>query len=289
MIRYGLFVGVLVLLLANGTGCGLHRCLVPCCGCGTSHGCAQCDNGCGSTCGVANDPMMGGCKNNCGCGGCGGCGCQSPFEWLRMRLTCCSGCGNQCYYGEWISDPPACCDPCDNCGNFIGPQCGGAGGKHGGGYSGGGCGGGGCGCGGGGGRPIGPLLAHMWWGYPYPGSCCGSSCSGGGPGNVNYELGPNGTVGRPVSNGPSAVAPRGPASDENLAPENVVPGRNVPPPSSGVPSLEPKAARPTPATRASYQRPGMGTRQGMGVRPGYYQGPQQYQGQQQYRQYPQQQ
>jgi len=32
-------------------------------------------------------------------------------------------CGSQCgevYRNEWFSDPPACCDPCDHCGNYTG-------------------------------------------------------------------------------------------------------------------------------------------------------------------------
>jgi hypothetical protein len=36
-------------------------------------------------------------------------------------LTCGSGCG-ELYWDEWLSDPPDACDPCDNCGNWIGPQ-----------------------------------------------------------------------------------------------------------------------------------------------------------------------
>jgi hypothetical protein len=34
-------------------------------------------------------------------------------------------CGPQCgekYCCEWFDDPPACCDPCDECGCFIGPR-----------------------------------------------------------------------------------------------------------------------------------------------------------------------
>jgi hypothetical protein len=25
------------------------------------------------------------------------------------------------YWSEWHNDPPQCCDPCDRCGNWIGP------------------------------------------------------------------------------------------------------------------------------------------------------------------------
>ena len=31
------------------------------------------------------------------------------------------GCG-EVYYGPWIDTPPACCDPCDNCGSFHGKR-----------------------------------------------------------------------------------------------------------------------------------------------------------------------
>lgn len=43
----------------------------------------------------------------CGCGTCG------------PAMGCDSGCG-EVYWGEWTSDPPACSDPCDNCGNYVG-------------------------------------------------------------------------------------------------------------------------------------------------------------------------
>ncbi|MBL9125271.1 MAG: hypothetical protein JNG90_16660 [Planctomycetaceae bacterium] len=35
--------------------------------------------------------------------------------------ACKSGCG-ETYWGECISDRVACCDPCDKCGNWCGPQ-----------------------------------------------------------------------------------------------------------------------------------------------------------------------
>ena len=34
-------------------------------------------------------------------------------------------CGSQCgelYWNEWVSIPPQCSDPCDECGNYIGPR-----------------------------------------------------------------------------------------------------------------------------------------------------------------------
>lgn len=73
-------------------------------------------------------PMHGGIA---GCDSCDGVGCESggcavghcPGSHLgsciRNALTCGSGCGDV-YWGEWISDPPAGADPCDDCGNWTG-------------------------------------------------------------------------------------------------------------------------------------------------------------------------
>jgi hypothetical protein len=44
-------------------------------------------------------------SNCCCCGGCCDCG----------------GCSCEMYWSEWHNDPPQCCDPCDRCGNWIGP------------------------------------------------------------------------------------------------------------------------------------------------------------------------
>ncbi len=44
----------------------------------------------------------------------------------HKRTVCGNGCG-EVYYGEWLSNPPDCCDPCDNaqqCTPPIVPQCG---------------------------------------------------------------------------------------------------------------------------------------------------------------------
>ena len=56
-------------------------------------------------------------------------GCSSCAQGGRVRsgvsqlLTCGSACG-EVYWDEWLSDPPDCCDPCDECsGKYIGPQC----------------------------------------------------------------------------------------------------------------------------------------------------------------------
>ena len=131
-------------------GCDAGYC-EPSCGCHVGCGCGPvCDCGpvcaCEPTCGC--EPV---CEPACGCGdGCGGgCDCCGPCDgrcggcaplgpcgwngwgtdWQAIRagwVECCpllkpsmwgacqsgcSGCG-EVYVGEWISDPPACCDPC---------------------------------------------------------------------------------------------------------------------------------------------------------------------------------
>lgn len=75
-----------------------------------------------------------GCNNDCGpsscepCGNyCGGCrdGLLSHcflFGGIRGCLSCGRGC-SEIYCDEWKSDPPDCCDPCDQCyGQFTGPH-----------------------------------------------------------------------------------------------------------------------------------------------------------------------
>ena len=39
----------------------------------------------------------------------------------RVDVIGCSGCGGEPYWSEWHNDPPCCNDPCDRCGNWIGP------------------------------------------------------------------------------------------------------------------------------------------------------------------------
>lgn len=179
-----------------------------------------------------------GCCNDCGpspcepCGNyCGGCrdGLLSHcflFNGIRGCWTCNRGCG-EIYCDEWKSDPPDCCDPCDQCcGEFTGPH----------GY---------CCLG-----PFQRLLACLD-GYKYcpPPNCgpwrpifghcnpcgpvggCGdvgcSTCGGGGPphgADIYYE-GPVGPQGAPV---PTTRGTTTPAPRATPAPQNV-PSRTMPP------------------------------------------------------------
>lgn len=81
--------------------------------------CFSCQGGsCGQCCFCLPKPIVwDGCCNDCGphgqpCGSqCGTCG---ILPWLIYGKTCGKGCGD-IYWGEWVSDPPDCCDPCDKC------------------------------------------------------------------------------------------------------------------------------------------------------------------------------
>jgi hypothetical protein len=124
--------------LSCGDGCGgrspyagmkYERCCETCgasgcwggpggCGCGDACSCGDkvaCGDGCGSR------------HGSCGCGqsGCAGC-CTVPggpcvrlLRRIGSKLDC-AGCG-ECYWNEWYNDPPSCAEPCDCCGNYIGP------------------------------------------------------------------------------------------------------------------------------------------------------------------------
>jgi|GEM_PF-954312 len=139
---------------------------------------------CRGPCGVVRDPLA--CEPSCGhpcmpalnydrvwrggCNECGDCGGGSYYHCgllpmararLGMHGTCGRGCG-EVYWGEWVSDPPDCCDPCNSCGDWQNQQC--------------------CSPG---------LLRRLWWGahgYRLGGphgdaNCCGgcNGCGGGGP------------------------------------------------------------------------------------------------------------
>lgn len=59
--------------------------------------------------------------------GLSGCCCGDPCgePWGGCYPCGKNWCGSQCgclFWHEWFSLPPQCCDPCDQCGNFIGPR-----------------------------------------------------------------------------------------------------------------------------------------------------------------------
>lgn len=132
---------------------------------GLAGGCCCCPTSCGPGgpcevgCFCLPKPIVwtGGC-NECGPGPCtscsDGCGDCGILACLRRGLTCGKGCG-EIYINEWVSDPPDCCDPCDQCyGQYTGPH-------------------GTCCLG-----PFQRLLA-AFHGYSYcPKPCCGPVCGG---------------------------------------------------------------------------------------------------------------
>ncbi len=100
-------LSIIAAALCGSSGC---CCCSPCGSCGG--GCSSCGGGCG------------GCAGGCG-GGCGLCGLLSkrelPDDYRGAGSYWCDcGCG-ELYCGDWHSYPPD-CDPCDCCGNYIGPQ-----------------------------------------------------------------------------------------------------------------------------------------------------------------------
>lgn len=120
----------------------INVCTGPECGGGCDPGCG-CEPGCGVEPGCGCEPScgVGGCGSTCGLGGgCSNCpvaetlvfGVQSigaEFRRLLSPLGLCCPCGSGCggcdgekYWSEWHNDPPACCDPCDQCGNWVGPS-----------------------------------------------------------------------------------------------------------------------------------------------------------------------
>ena len=136
-------------------GCGILLSSSGCCGflgsgcCGRGCGyecCSRCEGDYGPTCGPVRRPCReriysddcGGCstcgpRSSCGeCGECGdgccGCCCQRnfcfhPLRWIGNLFCCGTWCGPSCghtYWGEAISDPPACNEPCNRNGHWIG-------------------------------------------------------------------------------------------------------------------------------------------------------------------------
>jgi hypothetical protein len=161
----------LTLLLASGCVCRGP--------CGVIRDPLACDPTCGHPCLPAlnyDRVWRGGC-NECGdCGGAGNyyhCGLLPVLRaHLGMHGTCGRGCG-EVYWGEWVSDPPDCCDPCNSCGDWQNQQC--------------------CSPG---------MLRRLWWGahgYRLGGphgdaNCCGgcNGCGGGPVHSVGYVGGGGG-------------------------------------------------------------------------------------------------
>ena len=44
---------------------------------------------------------------------------RGPLDHFR-QIGKGAGC-DEVYWGEWMNHPPYCCDPCDDCGNWVGP------------------------------------------------------------------------------------------------------------------------------------------------------------------------
>jgi len=114
-------------------------CTGPMNGCEPACGCSEADCGCEASCGCGD-----GCEPSCGCGCPPKVGCLRTLSRIcgRMRDAICGGgscgCSGEVYWSEWHNDPPRCCDPCNRCGQWVGPSAG---------CSGGGCSSGGCSCG----------------------------------------------------------------------------------------------------------------------------------------------
>ena len=53
-------------------------------------------------------------------GCCGGPLCCLEKSYWRHHWGC-SQCGEY-YWSEWFNDPPDCCDPCNNCGDYVGKK-----------------------------------------------------------------------------------------------------------------------------------------------------------------------
>jgi hypothetical protein len=123
----------------------LLLCLLVLTGLGQSFGCVCYPL---ASCGVPGtvcDPCVDPCLEPCGveaceCGTCGPvpvvrpCGpgllavaghvVAAPVRWVHGIFThgTYPGCGcGEVYYGDYVNHPPDFCDPCDQCGNYIGP------------------------------------------------------------------------------------------------------------------------------------------------------------------------
>jgi hypothetical protein len=114
------FAAALAVCLACGGCRGVMNCGEDC-----GRGCSMafqkydcsCDGVCGECCVDAS-----GCDSQCGSACGNGCAeCEPPVRRCLNRLFGCNGCG-ECYWNEWHNHPPSLCEPCDRCGNYVGPS-----------------------------------------------------------------------------------------------------------------------------------------------------------------------
>jgi hypothetical protein len=95
--------------------------------CGECGNCGECGSG---RVARGNCGECGNCGARGGCGECcdDGCCCQRnfcfhPLRWIGRLFYCGTWCGPSCgntYWGEAVSDPPDCCDPCSRDGHWTG-------------------------------------------------------------------------------------------------------------------------------------------------------------------------
>ena len=95
--------------------------------CAAISGCVSpCGNNCNVGCGPTSLPGQcttcdGAPAGACDTAACApGCGCPT-LGCLHSLLGCDAGCG-RVYWGEWAYDPPETCDPCNDCGEWVGPK-----------------------------------------------------------------------------------------------------------------------------------------------------------------------
>ena len=111
----GVIACLAMTMLASGCRHGLH------CGTGAGPygGGGDLVSECG--CGECGDVAFPSTCGSCATGSCGGMsGLFLPL--MSTKLACGSGCGGV-YWGEWMNDPPECCDPCTDCGCWVEPRC----------------------------------------------------------------------------------------------------------------------------------------------------------------------
>ncbi len=141
MLRRALSIGLVAALLAVAHGCcvlddALYEPFGPGLGPNYRH-CPRAGAACAAPC--ESDGVCGFHPDRRACAPCAECeaacdelGCGpytdghcGPVTWIFSlfwrRTFCGTGCGPR-YYGEWYSDPPDCCDPCDFCGGSA-PGC----------------------------------------------------------------------------------------------------------------------------------------------------------------------